>query len=50
MRTTGRQNNMDSRPTKWQKSIPFEDFASANSEKAQRIFVYLAIRSSNSDL
>ena len=49
MRTTGKQNkNMNSRPTKWQKSIPFEDFQSANSEKVQHIFVYLATRSSDS--
>ena len=48
MCTTGKQNNMNNRPTKWQKSIPFEDFPSANSEKAKHIFVYLATRSSNS--
>ena len=48
MRTTGKQNNMNSRPTKWLKSIPFEDFRSANSEKVQHIFVYLATRSFNS--
>ena len=48
MDTTGKQNNMNSRPTRWQKTIAFEDFPSTNSEKAQHIFVYLATRSSNS--
>ena len=48
MRTTGKQNNMNNRPTRWQKTIAFEDFPSTNSEKAQHIFVYLATRPSNS--